>query len=158
MRRLVLNLHLLIAVIAGIFMVIQGITGSIMAFEPELDRDFHSHLSYIRPGTKVLSISEISSTISHRLAGEPIIAYEPSLSPELSSRVLLPSGIAYMNQYTGEVLGIRARGQSFLGYVRDLRSRRRSRFENYSATPQVQPCTGSGATLPEKKFLRSCRC
>jgi uncharacterized iron-regulated membrane protein len=52
-----------------------------------------------------------------------VVAYELSISPTLPSQVVLPSGIAYVNQYTGEVLGLRARGQSFLGYVRALHTR-----------------------------------
>ena len=104
-------------------MVIQGITGSIMAFEPELDRAFHPHLAYIRPGTRVLSLKQISDSVSRQLGGEPIVAFEPSLSAELTYEVLLPSGIAYVNQYTGQVLGVRVRGQTVLGYIRELHVR-----------------------------------
>lgn len=99
-------------------MVIQGLTGSIMEFEPELDRAFHPHLAYVTPGPEVLSLKEIINAVSRQRGGEPVVACEPSLSPELSSEVFLPSGIAYVNQYTGKVLGVRGRGQSFLGYIR----------------------------------------
>ena len=51
-RRLILNLHLFIALIAGAFMVILGVTGSIMEFEPELDRSLHPQLSYVTPGRR----------------------------------------------------------------------------------------------------------
>jgi sulfite reductase (NADPH) flavoprotein alpha-component len=113
----------LIALIAGAFMVILGVTGSIMEFEPELDRSLHPELSYIMPGRQALSLSEIGAAVSGRFGGEPVVAYSPSLSPNLSSQVLLPSAIAYVNQYTGKVLGERARGQTFLGYVRFLHVR-----------------------------------
>jgi uncharacterized iron-regulated membrane protein len=122
-RTLILTFHLFIALIAGAFMVILGVTGSIMEFEPELDRSFHPQLSYIMPGSQVLSLSEIGHAVSRRFGGEPVVAYSLSLSPNLSSQVLLPSGIAYVNQYTGKVLGERARGQTFLGYVRSLHIR-----------------------------------
>jgi len=122
-RGLILNFHLYTALSAGVFMVIQGITGSIMAFEPELDRAFHPHLAYVRPGAEVLSLKDITGAVSRQLVGEPVVAYEPSLSPELSCEVLLPSGVAYVNQYTGKVLGVRVRGQTFLGYVRALHVR-----------------------------------
>ena len=104
-------------------MVIQGVTGSIMAFEPELDRAFHPHLAYVRPGTVALSLKDLNNAVSRQLGGEAIVAYEPALSPDLSSQVLLPSGIAYVNQYTGQVLGVRVRGQTFLGYIRALHVR-----------------------------------
>jgi uncharacterized iron-regulated membrane protein len=122
-RRLILNIHLFIALIAGAFMVILGVTGSIMAFDPELDRLLHPQLSYVAPDRRVISLSEIGDAASRRFGGEPVVAYLPSLSPGLSSQVLLPSGIAYVNQHTGEVLGMRIRGQTFLGYVRELHVR-----------------------------------
>src|ERR1022692_218298 len=122
-RRLILNVHLFVALTAGAFMVILGVTGSIMEFEPELDRTLHPQQSYITPGERVLSLSEIGDAVSRKFSGEPVVAYVPSLSPNLSSQVLLSSGIAYVNQYTGEVLGERTRGQTFLGYVRALHVR-----------------------------------
>ncbi|HEV2399108.1 MAG TPA: PepSY-associated TM helix domain-containing protein [Candidatus Sulfotelmatobacter sp.] len=123
MRKLVLNLHLFTALVAGAFMVIQGITGSILEFEPELDRLLHPHLAYVTPAERPLSLQEIGANVSRQLGAEPVVAYVNSLSPRLSSQVLLPSGVAYVNQYTGEVLGVRTRGQTFLGVVRALHTR-----------------------------------
>lgn len=104
-------------------MVILGVTGSVMEFGPELDRLLHPQLSYIAPEGRELSLSEIGDAASRRFSGEPVVAYLPSLSPDLSSQVLLPSGIAYVNQHTGEVLGMRIRGQTLLGFVRELHVR-----------------------------------
>lgn len=123
MRRVILKAHLFLALFAGAFLMLLGVTGSILAFEPELDRLFHPHLSYIKTGNQVLSLSEMGEAVSRRFAGEPVVAYLPSSSPDLSSQVVLPSGIAYVNQHTGEVLGMRERGQTFLGYVRALHVR-----------------------------------
>jgi uncharacterized iron-regulated membrane protein len=123
MRRAILNLHLLVALFAGAFMVVLGVTGSIIEFEPELDRLFHPHLSFVIPGSRVLSLSEIGDAVSQRFGREPVVAYLPSLSPGLSYQIALPRGIVYVNQYTGEVLGLRERGQTFLGYVRALHVR-----------------------------------
>jgi len=104
-------------------MVILGVTGSIIEFEPELDRLFHPHLSFVIPGSRTLSLSDIGDAVSQRFGGEPVVAYLPSLSPGLSYQVVLPRGIVYVNQYTGEVLGLRERGQTFLGYMRALHVR-----------------------------------
>ncbi|HET6180685.1 MAG TPA: PepSY-associated TM helix domain-containing protein [Candidatus Sulfotelmatobacter sp.] len=123
MRKVILNVHLFIALTAGAFMVILGSTGSIMEFEPELDQLLRSRLSYVTPGQRVLSLTEIGDAVSRKFGGEPVVAYVPSLSPNLSWQVVLPRGIAYVNQYTGEVLGVRVRGQTFLGYVRALHVR-----------------------------------
>jgi uncharacterized iron-regulated membrane protein len=122
-RRLILYVHLAVALIAGAFIALLGVTGSIMAFEPELDRLFHPHLSYVSSGPKVLTLQEIGDAVSRKFDGEPIVAYLPSESPNLSSEVVLPRGIVCVNQYTGEVLGVRARGQTALGFARALHIR-----------------------------------
>ena len=123
MRRLILGVHLSVALIAGLFILVLGLTGSVLTFEAELDRLFHPHLSYVKPSGNVLSLGEIGEAVSKQFNGEPIVAYLPSESPDLSSAVILPSGIVCVNQYTGEVLGTRARGQSFFGLARDLHVR-----------------------------------
>lgn len=123
MRDLVLKIHLVLALIAGVFMMILGLTGSIMAFEPELDRLFHPQLSYVTPQGRVLSLVEIGEAASRKYDGEPIVAYLPSTSPRFATEVILSRGIVSVNQYTGEVLGIRTRGQTVLGFARSLHVR-----------------------------------
>lgn len=123
MRRLILSVHLLAGLMAGGFILVLGLSGSIIAFEPELDRLFHPHLSYVKPSGSVMSLGEIGETVSNQFGREPIVAYLPSESPDLSSEVILPRGIVCVNQYTGEVLGMRTRGQTVLGLARELHVR-----------------------------------
>ncbi len=123
MRRLVLKIHLVIALIAGVFLVLLGATGSIIAFEPEFDRLLHPGLAYVTPTGRVLSLAEIGDAISRAYGGEPIVAFLPSASPNVPTEVIMPRGIVVANQYTGEILGVRTRGQTFLGFVRALHVR-----------------------------------
>ena len=123
MRRLILNVHLVLALIAGAFMAVLGVTGSILAFEPELDRWFHADLSYVKPGERTLSLVEIGDAVSRKYAGEPIVAFLPSQSPRFPTEVLMSRGVVSVNQYTGEILGVRTRGQTLLGFVRALHVR-----------------------------------
>lgn len=123
MRGLILNLHLAIALIAGLFMVVLGATGSIIAFEPEIDRLLHPGISYVDPSGRVLSLVAIGDAVSRKYPGEPIVAYLLSDSPQYPARVITSRGIVSVDQYTGQVLGLRTRGQSFLGIVRALHTR-----------------------------------
>ena len=123
MRRLILQIHLLIALTAGGFIVLLGATGSIIAFQPELDRLLHRDLSYVKPGGKVRSLVEIGNAVSRNYGDEPIVAFLPSVSPDFPTQVILSRGIVSVNPYTGEILGIRTRGQTFLGFVRALHVR-----------------------------------
>lgn len=120
MRGLILKIHLVLALIAGAFMVILGVTGSILAFEPEIDRLLHPDLSYVKPGQRTLSLVEIGSAISRKYGDEPIVAFLPSTSPGYPTEVLMSRGVVSVNQYTGEVLGVRTRGRNFFGLVRSL--------------------------------------
>jgi uncharacterized iron-regulated membrane protein len=122
-RRLIFNIHLLLALTAGAFLTLLGITGSIIAFEQEWDGLLHPHLSYVSPRKRALSLGEISDAVSRRYIGEPIVAFLLPSSPGLSAQVVLPSGIVYVNQYTGEILGVRTRGQTLLGFTRALHVR-----------------------------------
>lgn len=123
MRRLILNIHLAIGLAAGLFVIVLGGTGSILAFEPELDRLLHRDISYVKPGGKKLSLVEIGSAVSARFPGEPIVAYLPSPAPDFPAGVILSRGMVSVNPYTGEVLGVRPRGQTLLGVIRDLHVR-----------------------------------
>lgn len=123
MRRLILNFHLAVALIAGAFIALLGVTGSILTFEPELDRLLHPAVSYVKPGRRILSLGEIGAAVSRQYPDEPIVAYLPSLSPEFPTRIILSRGIISVDQYTGNILGVRTRGLTFLGLVRALHVR-----------------------------------
>jgi len=122
-RRLILRVHLATALIAGAFILVLGVTGSTLAFEPELDRRLHAHLSYVKPSGRVLSLGEIGDAVSRQFNAEPIVAYLPSRSADFSWKVILPRGIVCVNQYTGEILGVRTRGQTILGFAHELHVR-----------------------------------
>lgn len=124
MRKLIFNLHLYLALLASAFVIILGVTGSIMAFEPEIDHLLHRKLAYVTPGKQTLSLAEIGAVVARRFPGEPIDAYILSTSPDLSYQVAMEtSGSVYVNQYTGEILGVRPDQMEFLDYVHQLHLR-----------------------------------
>jgi uncharacterized iron-regulated membrane protein len=124
MRKFIFNVHLYLALTAAAFVILMGLTGSIMGFEPEIDRLLHRKLAYVAPGGHALSFSEISAIVARSFPGERIQVYLPSTSPELSCYVILEkSGTVYLNPYTGQVLGVRPDEMEFLDYVHQLHLR-----------------------------------
>ena len=109
MRRLLFNLHLYAALIAGAFIFVLGLTGSIMAFEPEIEHVLHCRLTYVKPQGRGLSLGKIRSAIEKVFPGEPIGAYGLSTAPNISYQVELDRGVVSIDQYTGKVLGVRQR-------------------------------------------------
>jgi len=106
MRKFLFNLHLYFAFIAGVFIIILGITGSIIAFETELGHALRPKLSYVKPQAKALSLAEISAAVLKAFPGERVRSYTLSTSPDISYQVGIGQGLVYVNQYTGEILGV----------------------------------------------------
>jgi uncharacterized iron-regulated membrane protein len=122
MRKLLLNLHLYAALAVGVFVVILGATGSVMAFEDQLDHLFHPHLFYVTPKARSLPLIDLANAAAARFPGETAAGFGMSVSSDLSYYVDFPSGIVFVNQYTGDVLGVRD-GPTFLSNVHQIHLR-----------------------------------
>lgn len=77
MRKLIFNLHLYTALIAGVVVLILGVTGSIMAFESDLDRIFNPALfkvqpASVRPGSQQLSIPALENAVKRAYPSQKI--------------------------------------------------------------------------------------
>lgn len=120
MRSWVFTLHLWIGALAGAFFVVLGVTGSILAFESPLDHILNAKLSYVTPSTRNLPLSEIVRSVKSSFPFDDVVAVTFAASPKLSWEVALPSGIVCVNPHTGQVLGLRQRGQTLLGFAGKL--------------------------------------
>lgn len=119
MRKTILKFHLFASLSAGIFIVILGITGSIIAFEQELGRIFHPRISYVQPQSQALSLADIGAAVTKAFPNEHIQAYVLATSPNISYQVATDQGLVYVNQYSGEILGVQ-RGPDFIDVTLDF--------------------------------------
>ena len=122
MRRVLFTIHLWVAMIAGVFVAILGITGSIMAFEPELDHLFHPRISYVTPCGQPMSLEQLGERVLQAFPNEKITGFTLSTSPNMSSLVSLRRSGVFVNPYTGEILGSASSG-GFLSMVHQLHLR-----------------------------------
>jgi uncharacterized iron-regulated membrane protein len=120
MRRWIFRVHLWLALVAGAFFVLLGVTGSIIAFESPIDHISHPHLSYVSPSGRFLPLTDIFRSVRTSYPEEDIVAISFSNSHVLAWQVTTPSGIVYVNPHTGDVLGLRQRGETILGFAHDL--------------------------------------
>jgi uncharacterized iron-regulated membrane protein len=123
MRKFVLQLHLIVALAAGAFLVVLGLTGAIMAFEPEFDHMTHARVSYVTPSGPTKPLAELGAAASRVMSGQRPTGYALSASPDLSYQVLFRGRAVFVNQYIGEVLGVRAPGPDWLARVHQLHLR-----------------------------------
>jgi uncharacterized iron-regulated membrane protein len=120
MRSWIRRLHLWIAALAGAFFVVLGLSGSILAFQQPLDHVLHPHLSFVAPSGHTLSLTEIIRSVKITFPQDNVVAITLDSSPRMAWEVALPSGIAYLNPHTGQVLGLRQRGQTLLGLAGEV--------------------------------------
>jgi uncharacterized iron-regulated membrane protein len=126
MRKLLLNLHLYVALIAGVFIAILGLTGSIMAFETEIDHVLHWKLTYVTAQDRTLSLAELTEKVTSAFPGEPVRGYAIATSPGMSYAIATRKRMVYLNPYTGEILGDQVGADAisaFLGNVHQLHLR-----------------------------------
>jgi uncharacterized iron-regulated membrane protein len=123
MRTTIFTLHLTVALVAGAFILVLGVTGSIMAFDSELGHLVHAHLSYVMPQGSPRSLADLGASASAALPGQRVTGYLLSTSPALSYQVLFRGRAAYVNQYTGEVLGVQESVPDLLSRIHQLHLR-----------------------------------
>ncbi|MEO8026574.1 MAG: PepSY-associated TM helix domain-containing protein [Bryobacteraceae bacterium] len=109
MRKVLLNLHLYLALIVGLFVVIIGVTGSIMAFEQELDQALNPALFSVEPTAQVLPVADLLAAASKAYPGQRINALRmPQSNKESASFAIKDRNTVYINPYTAEILGARS--------------------------------------------------
>ena len=100
-----------------IFIVIFNVTGSILAFSPELGSLLNRNTVLATPGQKPLSISELNAKVSNLTGPAGFIGWTMSDNPNESWELFIVNrGRFRVNPYTGDVIS-RAEGLGFLGWV-----------------------------------------
>lgn len=122
LRKTLFNLHMIAGLAAALFVVVLGLTGSIMAFEDEIDHATHPRLFSVEPqGRTALPLAALTARLSSSLPG-PVVAYGMGVRPSLSYYLATPAGTVFVNQYTGEILGIRD-APTWLNWVHQIHLR-----------------------------------
>lgn len=106
MRKLILKLHLYLSLGAGLFIVVLGLTGCILAFETELDHLFHACLYNVTPSPEVMSLADIDQVIAQNYRDARITSYTLARSPDLSYQIDTDKGTVFIDEYSGKILGL----------------------------------------------------
>ena len=104
LRPLLFDIHLWLGLVAGAFIAVLAITGSIMAFETELERALHPHRSYVTPKGERLSLAQITAAVQRAYPNDTIGAFVVSDRPDFSYIAGLSRADLYVDPYTGAVL------------------------------------------------------
>jgi uncharacterized iron-regulated membrane protein len=126
-RKVLLKIHLWLGLAAAVFLVILGLTGSIMAFEVDIDHWMHPGLWHVTPGSRTLPESELIAKVEQYGAPARVAVVQFSQERNLAQMIQLTDRSAVtINPYDGSILG-RMTGpnktQRFLGSVHQLHLR-----------------------------------
>ena len=126
-RWILLRTHLILGLTAGLFLLVLGLTGSVMAFESDIPHWLHADLFYVHPESNSLSEQELVRIVEERFAPARVSAVQVLRQANLSRVVQLPGGVSvYVNPYTGAILG-RVQGgfpcDRVLGYIHQVHLR-----------------------------------
>lgn len=122
MRKTLLNLHLYLALVAGVFVVILGVSGSIMAFEEELDRVFNPSLFQVQPQVQPLSLTELMASLKKNYPDQKFNGLRFPSRPDQTYLAAVRGSTFFVNGYTGQVVGARS-GMTLLGMIHQLHLR-----------------------------------
>ena len=105
-RGLLLKLHLYLGLTAGIFLIILGLTGSIIAFESDIPHWLHSDLFHVNPGPHTLPEQDLINIAEQHFAPARVASVQFLRHPDLARVMQLPGGIrVFINPYDGTILG-----------------------------------------------------
>jgi uncharacterized iron-regulated membrane protein len=105
-RTIVLKVHLYLGLIGAIFLIILGLTGSIIAFETDIPQWLNPRLFRVSPGTSTMPESELIRLIEARFAPARVTSVQFLRHPDLARVIQLTGAVrAFVNPYTGAVLG-----------------------------------------------------
>ena len=123
-RAVLLRLHLWIGVAAAIFLIILGTTGSIIAFENDIDHWLHPRLWYVKPADTNLPESALIRSAEQRYAPARVAAIHIFRDRNLVQMLRMTDrATVLIDPYDGTITG-RTTGPSrtdrWLGYIHQL--------------------------------------
>jgi len=101
----VLKVHLYLGLVAGIFLVVLGLTGSIIAFEGDIDHWLPRGRWYVTAGSRAIAEGELIDQVQRRVAPARVSAVQFSPQRNLAQMMQLTDRSAItVNPYDGSIL------------------------------------------------------
>ena len=127
LRKLLLQIHLWLGLAAALFLIVLGLTGSIIAFEGDIDHWLHPARWYVTPRDRVLPEADLVRAVERKYAPARVGAIEISPRRNLAQSMRLNDRYAVtIDPYDGSILSHLmqpTRTQRALGVVHQIHLR-----------------------------------
>lgn len=128
MRRVYFSIHLWAGVVAALFLFALGVSGSLVAFENEIDRALNPKLTWIEAGQTRLTLAQMTSKLRAANPGFEVAGLAPSQRDDVAWDAYLTGqkndnrAVAF-NPYNGAILGDEAQRNLFTAKVHQFHLR-----------------------------------
>ncbi|HYL64758.1 MAG TPA: PepSY-associated TM helix domain-containing protein [Candidatus Methylomirabilis sp.] len=122
-RSVLLFLHLWAALIAGVFLLLLGVTGSFMVYESEIDHVLNRRLVAVQPTGQPLPLGELFARLEKAHPGYKVTEMVFPRQPDLAYEMYLDPGddaegsVVTVDQHTGRELGDARTASTFVNSV-----------------------------------------
>lgn len=126
MKKIFLAAHLYLGLAAAFFLLAISLSGAVIAFEQELNRLAHPHLTTVHPTGATVNWDNVRAQVEEQLPEWKVIRFyfpdHPDESTYLRLRSIRTHRVRhiYVNQYTGQVLGSTEDGSNWIIKIHDL--------------------------------------
>lgn len=116
LRKLVLNVHLVLGLTAGLLLVSAGLTGSLLVWKAEIDAALHPELLRVEPGPSRVPLQRVVERAGAAFPDEPVLYVRVAREPRATHTVVLggdePRQV-FVDPDRGTVLGERGETETF---------------------------------------------
>jgi uncharacterized iron-regulated membrane protein len=127
MRGLLLKTHLYLGLVAALFLIVLGLTGSVIAFESDIPHWLHRDLFYVETKPRALPESALVMAAEQRFPKRKVLSVQFLRHPDLVRVMQMTGGVRVMiNPYDGKIKGMlagRMRSEQYLGYIHQIHLR-----------------------------------
>ena len=108
-RKILLQIHLYLGLAAALFLIVLGLTGSIIAFEGDLDHWLHPGMWYVSGSGRSLAEGELIAGVERQVAPARVALVQIPRHRGLAQAMQLTDrSTVAVNPYTGAILGRRS--------------------------------------------------
>jgi uncharacterized iron-regulated membrane protein len=120
LRRVVFNLHLYIGLAVGLFVVVSGLTGSMVVFRDEIEKLTHPELTETAVGKERIPVQAVLDAVKHAYPWDKPLYLRMPRAPQETYVLRMNSThdlFVYVNPYNGELLGGHRQKDTFMGWI-----------------------------------------
>lgn len=119
-RRVIFNFHLYMGLAAGLFLVLSGLTGSMVVFRKEIEAIMHSELMQTNVGSKRTSLQTVLDAVKRAYPQDKLLSVRMPRTAQQTYLLKMNDAhslFVYADPYSGKLLGEHQQEETFMGWL-----------------------------------------